>query len=296
MAHHGQCTEGDKMATTNTKSKAVVRRNGYYQHPDNNLYYPAVSSITKSVGDSGGLLQWAAKMGARRVVQVLGRVRDLDKLQNKLQDASAIDWADGEGSYGLKNATKWVRDYGTAVHGAIEEYLKKGKVTKASKYPDWDERHDAALDTFKSFYEEVGLIADEMEKEVFNTEVGYAGRLDILFRSNGLDLDKLQPYVTGNIQELAKDTYILGDIKTGRFYYKEHLLQLCAYTHAVEEYLDKAVSGAMVINIDRDDPTQLNVYWFNRQELDEAYEVVKYAQAVWKYFKAPKWWKEQTVA
>jgi len=61
----------------------------------------------------------------------------------------------------------------------------------------------------------------DVETNVINTDVGYAGQFDLLY------------------QDFERDETVLADVKTSRACYEKHLLQLSAYKNAVPLSIDR---------------------------------------------------------
>src|SRR3989304_5076550 len=94
-----------------TKEKETTRRNGYYQYKD--LQFPSVSTIMKSAGNPGGLINWAATQGGMGVIWGLGKIKDIQKLDERLNSPACIEWAKEQAQNGLSSESSRVQEFGT---------------------------------------------------------------------------------------------------------------------------------------------------------------------------------------
>lgn len=274
--------------------KEPTRKNGYYQSPNTGLWYPSVTTIQKSCSDGSGLINWAAQQGARAVIYALSKYPDIEGVSNRIQSSAALDWAVDIGTKGLKDASAHSRNFGTAVHAAVDEFTRTGKYAKAAEFPDWDDQRTTAVEAFISFHNalaETGAEVTSSEAAVVNETERYAGRLDQIWKFQAKTIDMLQPFLyTKTIPVLQDGSKVLSDLKTGRVYLDDNIVQLSGYAKAIQGGVD----GAMVVGIDRSAPDVVRAYFITKEELEEAYEeAFKPALKLWRYQKAPKWWRNQ---
>jgi flavin-binding protein dodecin len=94
---------------------------------------------------------------------------------------------------------------------------------------------------------DVGEVVD-VEMLVYDSTVGYAGRLDML--------TKIQQKVT------------LVDLKTGN-YYAKYPLQIAAYARASPLPVYQALIVRLDLNLDRNPESEVDMIWYDRAQLDE---------------------------
>lgn len=90
---------------------------------------------------------------------------------------------------------------------------------------DWERCQDdlAYIDQAWETIKAVQNFDDVIDVETFvtNTEIGYAGQFDLLY------------------QDHETDETVLADLKTSKYVYDKHLIQLCAYKMAVPMAIDR---------------------------------------------------------
>lgn len=118
-------------------------------------------------------------------------------------------------------------DWGTAVHEAIEEWIKTGKE------PELEGTQKQAFDNFKNWSEENKVKFIESEKNLYSKEHWIGGIVDLVFEMDG------RKYI--------------GDIKTSSAIYNEAFFQMAAYHLMLEEMGEhQDVEGYIVINLKKD--------------------------------------------
>lgn len=315
------------------QSTEPQRRNGYYWHEPSQQYLVSVTTFLDCLGSKEGLLQWAAQQGGLGVMAGLSRT-SAESLGARLTSPEAYEWAKGQAAQGMKASQRISTNYGSALHSAVEQYLKQEVING-----NWQTGTDAALvDTglgcFRDFYESVGFGLRGVEQAVFNPDAGYAGRMDYLLELERGTEGRILPFLADNTPRPVPGVYIT-DLKTGQLHPKKFAFQLAAYAAAcvasnaagasdtvsttlpadatsvgqIDAVKSRrpslkaggagvpGIAGAMVFSIPKADPSKIKVLVYEKAYLDEVYtNVVLPAMQVWKFFDAPKWFKEQNNA
>lgn len=116
------------------------------------------------------------------------------------------------GPYAYQDYMQEASDFGQEVHHAIERYVVEGKTSKVAK------ACIPALKAFVRWWSRAGIKVLDAEEVVSNLKLGYAGTLDIRFKSL-----KTIPGIR------KKGQLYVGDWKTGKGIWPEHHLQNIAY-------------------------------------------------------------------
>jgi hypothetical protein len=170
--------------------------------------YPSVTSLRRMAGLPFNLHQWTLSRVIERAVTEFSVMETMMKrparARERVRDKNVVK----EVSRWLRSAATEERDaaaeLGTAVHDAA---TKRQPVATASpdvapflaQFYDWLDVSKATILT--------------VERQIWNTTVGYAGTFDLLV-------------------QLPSGEVIVVDIKTGRGIYPEHALQIIAYSLA----------------------------------------------------------------
>lgn len=265
----------------------IKRRNGYYFYKGMQL--PSVSTILKSAGNSEGLIHWACRQGGLGVIWGLSQVKDHQKLKEKLQSPSCVEWAIEQAKKGLASEGDRVKDFGTRVHYGIESRLNH----KDIDIMGWSEDEKTALKTFEEFYSAVGFDPISVETSVYSPQYGYAGRLDLVAEVNEQQADAIRPYLTRSSDDI-KPGLLMSDFKTGSMYYKSQAVQLSAYKQAYLETYKRQCTGGLIINIAREEPDRVKCHYFSAGTLENAFtQGLLPARQAWLYFDAPQWFFKQ---
>lgn len=183
-------TAGPPDAKVNSEGFRTYR----WPTPQGEVELLSVTSIRKLVGEPFGLVAW-------QIGKVVDRALSDDYLAQRL----AEDFDPLRGKKYLKAATTEERDAaaskGIDVHGALELGFTLDQCNDVTR-PYVAQVHD--------FLAQTGFEIVRQEFQVFNLSAGYAGTADVMFRKpNG--------------------AYTLGDFKTSKNVYVDHLIQLHAY-------------------------------------------------------------------
>lgn len=263
------------------------RRNGYYFYKGRQL--PSVSTVMKSAGNSEGLIYWANKLGGLAVIWALAKLQNAEALKERLGSSNCLEWAIQQARNGLESEGNRVKDFGSRVHGGIEARLKRLDMTLEG----WGEEEKTALETFEGFYSEVGFDPISIEAPIFSELYGYAGRLDLVAEVAAEQAELIRPGLTRGSDDIEPGLLIC-DFKTGSLYPRTHAVQLAAYSQGYEETYGRKCTGGLVINIARENPTEVKCHYFSGQELGRAFDQGFIpAYRTWLYFDAPKWFLKQ---
>lgn len=177
---------------------AKINPKGYRTYVWKGEEYLSVTSIRKLVGEPFGLVQWFIGKVIDRALtpEFVGKIAEADPADEtaiprlrKWLRAATTDERDAAASKGLD------------IHGAIELGLKPEQCNAETR-PYVTQVYD--------FLEKTGFKIVAQEFQCWNLTAGYAGSADVLF-------------------EKPDGTFILGDWKTGKGVYTDHIVQLTAY-------------------------------------------------------------------
>lgn len=191
-----------------------------YQTPDGK--FPRVTRILKVLGlGTENLITWSAKVEREAV---LAAVSATDRYGWTNDDAgcegylSAIVDRLGSARAHQKQMQK-AADIGTAVHQAIHTRLRTEMGLETGAFaPDLPEQGKLAFAAFEHWWLGSGLKPIRMEQPVWDTELEYAGTIDLVAESSeGLGVI---------------------DFKTSKGIWDEHHLQVASYVHAARNFAD----------------------------------------------------------
>jgi hypothetical protein len=258
------------MKATKSEGAFEKRRNGYYEYK--NMWVPSVTTVLRQVGSPEGLMRWAAEQGANGVYKELLQNKTIQSYGHTRELAIASLDAERERT----------ADIGTMAHALVEEFLRSGAAPLAK-----NETVGTIFKTIREFILDVGISVAAVEKKLYGDFDGYlyGGRADLI--ANDLAPFNLKPYL-GKKDVVGAPARTIIDFKTGSAFRKISVLQLAAYAKA-----DGVAKAAMIVNVARDTPEKLRVYYFTAEELATAYESFKEVYNLWKYLEAPQWWFKQ---
>jgi CRISPR/Cas system-associated exonuclease Cas4 (RecB family) len=193
------------------------------------------------------LIQWAANMACDYVLDRLGRTDYGD-----FTDDKSLVWTTSkdiikEARTAHRKKKEKAGDWGTAVHKAVEEWIKNQK-----EPTDLTEEHQmTAFNNFKNWATENKVKFIESEKHVYSEEMWVGGIVDLVFEMDG-------------------KRYI-GDIKTSSGIYNEAFFQMGAYELCLIDMGYDKVDGYLVINLKKDGTMDLKVAE-NREINKEAFK------------------------
>lgn len=184
-----------------------------------------------SVISKPALIQWSANTAVDYIDK---KVRDII-VENEVTKAGAWDILEEEWETIIKEAKVAHRkkketagDWGTEVHQAIENWIKKEPEIALHQ-----EHQQEVFDKFKKWAEDNKVEFLESEKHVWNRELWIGGICDLVIKMDG------KKYV--------------ADIKTSSGIYNEAFFQMGAYNLCLEEMGEhKDVEGYIVINLKKD--------------------------------------------
>lgn len=188
----------------------AIGRDGY---KTSDGVFPRVTSILRVIGGDKveGLIRWAATEERKAVLEAAGTVLNTSKgMTTQAQFIADVEKALGPARQHQKQLQKG-GEIGSAVHQAVHEYLRDGA---------WGVLADEALRpvvAFQEWWGKSGLKAVRMEQPVWDSELGYAGTIDL-------------------IAEHPEKGLGLIDFKTSKGIYDEHHIQVAAYMHAAQRW------------------------------------------------------------
>ena len=190
--------------------------------------YPSVTTIL-SVLDKPALLPWVAKCVVEYVKQNAVTIGPIDDNSvGKCSVSRLINVLDNAKKH-YRTVSKKACDIGTAVHGAVEYYLKgatpEDAVSMALTNVETEEGADvtddfiakvqAGFDAFVAWANEHDLEPVALEVAMYNHEFRYAGRVDFVGHVDGV--------------------LTLIDFKTSKGFYDEYAMQTAAYRDCIPD-------------------------------------------------------------
>ena len=187
-----------------------------YTHK-NGLEYPSVTAILNEL-NKPALTYWAANCAVSYIEQNLSEVdpNNPHSLNDLFLNAKTA----------FKTVGKEATDIGSAVHHAIEHYVKHGKDATG-------DLSESVQNGFLAFLEWESLNKVEWlesEKTLYNLESCYAGTCDAIAKINGVK-------------------YLL-DFKTSKSIYDEYRFQLAAYMACLDE--SEGVERIGILRLDKE--------------------------------------------
>ncbi len=172
------------------------------------------------------LIQWAANMACDYIkdAQVWKLVPETPPMV--MIDRSDLDNLIKEARSAHRKKKEKAGDWGTAVHAAIENWIKFGGL------PELEDTQMIAFNDFKEWAEDNKVKFIESEKHVWSEKMWTGGIVDLVFEMEG------KKYI--------------GDIKTSSGIYNEAFFQMGAYHLMLEEMGVKDIEGYIVINLKKD--------------------------------------------
>ncbi len=170
------------------------------------------------------LIQWAANMAVEYCEQNLGRLQDVKEWVDVFKEARVAH----------RKKKESAGDWGTNVHGAIENWIKN------KMEPMLEETQQKAFYQFRKWATDNNVEFIESEKHVWSKEYWIGGIVDLVFMMDG------KKYI--------------GDIKTSSGIYNEAFFQMGAYNLCLDEMGEhKDVEGYIVINLKKDGTMDLKL-------------------------------------
>jgi hypothetical protein len=226
--HDSTTTQKHETKETGGMTEVQMRKSGrYYWPPDGGEALPSVTTITKNLDKSGGLVGSAVKISATYAVEKVLEWEDLppDDAIRLIKKQHREEW-------------DFKRDRGSAAHKAIEKWLRADRAGDVE--PEVDINMLPYLAGAISFVTEQVEKVGAIETTIFNLTYKYAGTADALVQLND-----------GN--------YAIVDWKTGNVY-DEQALQVAAYAHGqfigkpdgTEIPLDRPITRGIVVQLPGD--------------------------------------------
>lgn len=186
-----------------------------------------------SVISKPALIAWSANMASDYIKEHSERfIETVEDLENEI--VADIAWYKvyedilKEAKSAHRKKKESAGDWGTAVHLAIEEWIKENKLPTTL-----DEKGMEVFNKFRQWSAENKVKFFESEKHVWSEKYWIGGIVDLVLEMNG------KKYI--------------GDIKTSSGIYNEAFFQMGAYNLCLEEMgAHKDIAGYLVINLRKD--------------------------------------------
>lgn len=184
-----------------------------------------------SVISKPALIQWSANMAVDYIIAN----STLNKFGDDILDYEVKEETLKEARTAHRKKKEKAGDWGTAVHLAVEEWIKENK-----EPTELDEKGLEVFAKFKEWATENKVEFLESEKHIWSKELWIGGIVDLVFKMDG------KKYI--------------GDIKTSSGIYNEAFFQMGAYHLCLEEMNEaEDVEGYIVINLKKDGKMDLKM-------------------------------------
>lgn len=133
-----------------------------------------------------------------------------------------------------------------------EEESSEDELKDEDEFERYEDDLEFALDAWDEICEQRGITKDavlDAECFVTNTGLGYAGQFDLLYIDNEGDL-------------------VLSDLKTSKYVYDKHMMQLTAYENALTLDIDKLEVIRVYPDKEEWEVAHDGADWFNRRFID----------------------------
>lgn len=188
---------------------------------------PSVTTLLANLSKPG-LVYWSANMGAAAAAD---HIRLVGEQGNRINTIDGF-WQLADEVHDIAKRAHTIRKNtaaakGNIVHAAIEQYHADFFNATPPDRQDAPEAY-AAWTAFIEWWKGAGLTLVSSERKIVDPDQRYAGRLDLLC-------------------EDGDERLFVCDVKTSGGIYPEHVLQNAAYAAAVEDELEREVSGTRVL-------------------------------------------------
>ena len=208
-------------------------RKHVYRDDKSGLPVRGVTSVLK-VLNKPALIQWSANMAASYVLENLPAENDLSMIEKICHEAKTAH----------RRFTKDAADIGTAVHKFAENTLRDGKAPTTPK----DEKTANGCKAFLEWFQAHKIEPIHLEQMVFHPDWWYAGTADFYGKIDG--------------------GLCVLDFKTSSGLYIEHILQIAAYTAALERMFDTKIEGGWIVRLDKK-TGKFSAHWIKRSDEDQ---------------------------
>lgn len=268
--------------------KASERRvNGFYPYED--TQFPSVTKITRFVGDTEGLMRWVCRMGGLGVLWALRRLSSPEEFLKLMDSPSVVEWAKEHAVHAYESELERTATFGKKVHFGVESYLTKATLSTA----EWSESEKKALETFVAFYQHLGGASSIIEEAVFCPSERFAGKPDFCNLLDEGACERLKPYLMSS-SEVPVPGFTVCDFKTGSFQKSDHGMQTGAYRAAILASKGVLATGALIVNIERENPEKVQCFYFSAATLQTYYEKgFLHALRAWETLAAPQWYQAE---
>lgn len=232
----------------------------YYSIPGHKTFFPSVTTVLKII-NKPALQAWQQKVTLDAVKEAL-KTRPkhmLDATQEKQWLEDVISTASGHANK-LRNEAA---DLGTRAHAYIDENLMSEKMCG-----DVSAELKPIIQGFEEWRKQTDLFFVRKDTVVFSSELKYAGSLDALAR------------------KISTRGLVILDWKTSNRFSHDYAYQVAAYAKALEEMTGEPVEEGWAVRFDKHQPT----FEVRRvKNLDESFEVFKYALMLWRSIQQDPW-------
>ena len=187
-------------------------------------FCPGVTTIL-GIWDKPALVHWSASCAVEYLKPYIGK-----PITQPLLDDAKKNW---------RKVAKDASDIGTQAHAFAEAYAKGEK----PKVPDGPA--GVAATAFMRWAESAGLVPQSVERKIYSKKHHFAGTVDLVAEADS---------------QLCVIDYKTSKAPRDGNPYKEWLLQLAAYSMAIEEEDGRAVDRRFIVRFPKEEGDSISVY------------------------------------
>lgn len=204
-----------------------------YKTPAGNLQ--RVTKFLKVLGlGTDALVKWSANTERAAVLEAAGETFAAGGHDGPPEFIAAVEARIGPARQHQRLITK-AGDIGTAAHELVAWTMKDMLGQAQGPRPVVGEASEWAFMAWEDWWKKSGLAPVRVEQPVWDVAEGYAGTIDL-------------------VAEHPTDGLGIIDLKTSKYIYDEHHLQVAAYMHAGRNYADLRWAKIVRVPKSTDDP------------------------------------------
>ena len=235
-----------------SKVKQINSRSGSRTYDVDGEIYPSVTTIIETI-NKPALVGWSAKLEREAVIEAAAELEQSLPI-NAPTMMKAAYVATLQSRLPKKKAWQSVKeestDIGSKIHHAVEWYLRDELGQAQGSAPDiLDDRVHVALQGYRHWKDLAKFKVQHIEQVVYSESYGYAGTMDW----------------SGWTTTEHGEGFTVGDWKSGKALYRESIMQVSAYAHALIEmgHAEPPIRGCVVRlpKAKGDEPECLMVEW-----------------------------------
>jgi len=238
----------------------LINGSRYYSIPGHKQFFPSVTTVLKII-NKPGLHAWQQRVTLEAVKEAL-KVRP-KQLLNVEQERKWLEEVISNASMQANKIRTDAADLGTRAHAFIDDNLMRDKMCE-----EVSEELKPIVQGFETWRKQTDLFFVRKDTVVFSTEMKYAGALDALAR------------------KISTKGLVILDWKTSNRFSHDYAYQVAAYAKALEEMTGEPVEEGWAVRFDKHKP----IFEVRRvRDLDDSFEVFKYALLLWRATQQDPW-------